>query len=139
MSIVGVVFTASACALAVVALIGLRISPIPSWVSRSIAVLSLFLLALSLLLLAASTRTGYFYAMEVFISHYGASIYEPVGVPTSSSTRAAIALWLSGVSSFVPQFFWFRRYRSRPRLAFFVALAAVIPSAIARVLVSPVG
>ena len=128
--IAGLLFTVSSYALVVAAFLGRWFSPIPTWLSRSMVVLSCTLLA-------ASTVIAYAYAMELFISYYSTNAYERAAFQSRATGRYAAAYWFFIGSSFVPQLFWFRRFRSHPLPALVIALAAVIPPSIERFIVSP--
>ena len=128
--VAGLLFTVSSWSLVVAASLGIWLSPTPMWLSRSIVVLSF-------ILLAASTIVAYAYAMELFIACYGSNAYEWATFQARFTGIYAVVYWLFIGSSFVPQLFWFRRFRNRPLPALLIALAAVIPPTIERVIVSP--
>jgi hypothetical protein len=128
--VAGLLFTISSWALVGVAFLGLWLSPMPIWLGRSMVVLSL-------VLLAASTVIAYAYATELFVACYGDNAFEWVGYQARVTSIYVAAYWLLVASSFVPQLFWFRRFRSRPLPALIIALAAAVPPAIERVIVSP--
>jgi hypothetical protein len=124
-------FPSTSYLLIVAALLGLCSSPTPIWLGRCILVLSIGLLA-------ASTILVYAYGMELFIAHYSGDMSERADAVGRVTGLYAAAYWLFVGSAFVPQLFWFRRFRSRALPALLIALAATIPSAIWAIIGSPI-
>ena len=123
--VAGLLTTLSSYSLIILAVIGLCVSSSLAWVTRAIVVLAIALLATSSIAAVA-------YIAELLIAYAGANAYERAAFQARATGLYAWAYWSVVAASFAPQFFWVRRFRSRPLPALLISIAAALPSAIER-------
>jgi hypothetical protein len=123
--VAGLLTTLSSYSLIVAAVIGLCVSSSPAWVTRAIVILAISLLVTSSIVAVA-------YIAELLIAYIGANAYERAAFQARATGLYAWAYWSVVGASLVPQFFWVRRFRSRPMPALLISIATVLSSAIER-------
>ena len=127
--VAGMTFTLSAVALVTLALIALVAPPfrvrLPHLLSSA-----------TWIFVAAASVVAFAYVWELVVALTSSNPYERSTFWHTVSGSYAWAYWLTLAFVFLPQLFWFTRFRRQPLSIFLIAAASLLPTAAERLVVA---